>query len=68
VAALVPAREFRPKPTVRLVRGRPSGRDALPPGGSGVVPPEKGEAMDATYDVLTTALLVALLIIDRLTR
>jgi hypothetical protein len=36
-------------------------------GGSGVVSPEKGGDMDAIY-ALTITLLVALLIIDRLTR
>ena len=40
----------------------------FPPGSPGVVLPEKGGPMNATMDVLTTALLVALLIIDRLTR
>jgi hypothetical protein len=34
----------------------------------GVVCPEKGGAMNATTDALTTALLVALLVINRLVR
>jgi hypothetical protein len=39
----------------------------LPPSDSGVVSPEKGGTMNAV-DVLTITLLIALLIIDRLTR
>jgi hypothetical protein len=40
----------------------------LPPGGSGVVPPEKGEAMPESMGIMAVTLLVALLVIDRLTR
>lgn len=39
----------------------------LPPSDSGVVSPEKGGTVNAV-DVLTITLLIALLIIDRLTR
>jgi hypothetical protein len=39
----------------------------LPSGGSGVVPPEKGGAMNAV-DTLAITLLVALLVINRLVR
>ncbi len=41
--------------------------DALPSGDSGVVSPEKGGAM-SELGILTITLLIALLIIDRLTR
>ncbi len=39
-----------------------------PSGGSGVVPPEKGEAVTESMSILAIALLVALLVIDRLAR
>jgi hypothetical protein len=36
--------------------------------GSGVVPPEKGVAMSSALSALAIALLISMLVIDRLTR
>jgi hypothetical protein len=38
------------------------------PAGSGVVPPEKGVAMNSALSILAIALLISMLVIDRLTR
>jgi hypothetical protein len=38
------------------------------PAGSGVVPPEKGVAMSSSLSALAIALLISMLVIDRLTR
>jgi hypothetical protein len=38
------------------------------PEGSGVVPPEKGGQMTGTLTALAIALLISMLVIDRLTR
>jgi hypothetical protein len=68
MAAVAHARAFRPKLSLRSgLWLETETRCSSPPGGSGVVSPEKGGTLNAV-DTLAITLLVALLVINRLVR